>query len=64
MGRKTVKFPQRGKIRGRINEDVIVHGVARHDGIRIYDVEFKDGMRVEWMPSRVELLGPVEESTG
>lgn len=57
-----VEFPQRGRIRGRINEDVTVYGVKRKDGLRTYDVEFKDGMRTEWIPSSVELLGPVEES--
>lgn len=58
---KKVEFPQRGKIRGRINEEVIVHGVKRHAGLRVYDVEFKDGLRTDWIPSTVELLGSVED---
>lgn len=61
MPRAKVEFPQRGRIRGRINEEVTVHGVKRQDGIRTYDVEFKDGLRTEWIPSTVELLGPVDD---
>ncbi len=56
-----VEFPQRGRIKGRINQDVTVHGVKYQDGLRTYEIEFDDGMKVEWIPSRVELLGPVEE---
>jgi hypothetical protein len=58
-----VKFPQRGKIRSaRLTEEVIVHGVVRDTGIRLYEVEFEDGQRAMWIPDRVELLGPVDES--
>jgi hypothetical protein len=57
-----VTFPQRGYIRGRLNEEVTVHGVKRRDGMRLYEVEFEDGIRAEWLPGAVELRGPAEEA--
>lgn len=61
---EAVKFPQRGKIRGRLQEEVIVHGVKRDAGLRLYEVEhLDDGERTMWLTSAVDLLGPVEEST-
>lgn len=54
-----VKFPQRGKIRGRLQEEVIVHGVKRDAGILLYEVEHDDGQRATWLKSAVELRGPV-----